>query len=126
MNVEVQVSDSESKEWLLKFVALEKGLPEVEDPDAFEVCLYEEKKSQWLEKTLHGGFLKYGHRENRTMVEGRTSWERDWANGAAQEQVLWLNSIKHLIDDQDPSTMCRLCGKLSEMVMHLSGGCPVI
>ena len=46
MNVEVQVSYSESKEWLLKFVALEKGLPEVEDPDAFEVCLYEEKKSQ--------------------------------------------------------------------------------
>ena len=35
-------------------------------------------------------------------------------------------SIKHLTDGQDPSTLCRLCGKLSEMVMHLSSGCPVI
>ena len=39
VNVEVQSWDkylSESEEWMLKFVAGEKGLSEVEDPDAFE------------------------------------------------------------------------------------------
>ena len=38
VNVEVQSLDkylSKSKEWMLKFVAGEKRLPEVEDPDEF-------------------------------------------------------------------------------------------
>ena len=49
---------SESKKWMLKFVAREKGLSEVEDSDAFKKRLNEEAKSQWLEKPLHGRFLK--------------------------------------------------------------------
>ena len=48
----------ERKEWMLKFVSGEKGLSEVEDPDAFIRHLKEEKTSQWLEKPLHGRFLK--------------------------------------------------------------------
>ena len=42
---------------------------------------------------------------------------------AAQEQALQENSIKHHIDGQDVSPMCRLCDKSSETVMHLSSGC---
>ena len=45
---------------------------------------------------------------------------------AAQEQTLRVNSIKHHIDGQDVSPMCRLCGKSSETVMHLSSGFPVL
>ena len=41
---------SESEEWKLKFVAGEKGLSDVEDPDAFKKRLKEKKTSQWLEK----------------------------------------------------------------------------
>ena len=42
---------------------------------------------------------------------------------AVQEQALRVNSIKYHIGGQDVSPMCRLCGKLSETVMHLSSGC---
>ena len=42
----------------------------------------------------------------------------------AKEQTLQVNSIKHHIDSQDVSPMCRLCGESCETVMHLSSGCP--
>ena len=61
VNVEEQNLDKyliESEEWMLKFVAGEKRLSEVEDLDVFKKCLKEEKRSQWLEKLLHGRFLK--------------------------------------------------------------------
>ena len=47
--MEVQSLDkylSESEEWMLKYVAGEKRLSEVEDLDAFKKCLKEEKTSQ--------------------------------------------------------------------------------
>ena len=134
VNVEVQNLDkylSESKEWMLRFVAGEKRLSEVEDPDVFKKCLTEEKRSQWLEKLLHGRFLK-----DTEKVSTERMWQ--WLKGghlkketeamvcAAQEQALRLNLIKNHIDSQDVSPMCRLCGESSEMVMHLSGGCPVL
>ena len=37
---------SKSTEWMLKFVAGEKGLPEVENLDAFKKYLKEDKRSQ--------------------------------------------------------------------------------
>ena len=43
---------------MLKFVAGEKWLSGAEDSDAFKKCLKEEKRSQWVEKPLHGRFLK--------------------------------------------------------------------
>ena len=58
--MEVQSLDkyfSKSEEWLLKLVAGEKWLSGVEDSDAFKKCLKEEKRSQWVEKPLHGRFL---------------------------------------------------------------------
>ena len=60
VNVELQSLDkylSESEEWMLKFVA-GKRLSEVEDTDAFKKRLKEEKRNYWLEKPLHGRFLK--------------------------------------------------------------------
>ena len=47
--MEVQSLDkylSEREEWMLKYVAGEKRLSEVEDLDAFKKCLKEEKTSQ--------------------------------------------------------------------------------
>ena len=43
---------------MLKFVAGEKGLSELEDPDAFKKRLKEEKRTQWLGKPPHDRFLK--------------------------------------------------------------------
>ena len=61
VKVEVQSLDkylSEYEEGMLKFVAGEKRLSEVEDQDVFKKCLKEEKKSERLEKPLHCRFLK--------------------------------------------------------------------
>ena len=45
---------------------------------------------------------------------------------AAQEQALQVNSIKYHTDGQDVSPMSRLCGELSERVMHLSSSFPML
>ena len=129
-NVEVQSLNkylSESEEWMLKFVAGENGLSEVEDPDAFKKRLKKEKTSQWLEKPLHSRFLKDTEKVNteKTLKGVHLKKETEAMVCAAQEQTLRLNSIKHPTEDQDLSPMCRLCGELSETVMRLSSGCPV-
>ena len=52
VNMEMQSLDkylSESEEWILKFVAGEKGLSEVKDLETFKKHLKEERTSQWLE-----------------------------------------------------------------------------
>ena len=49
---------SDSEKWILIFVAGEKSLSVVEDAEVFKKHLKEEKRSQWLEKPLHGRLLK--------------------------------------------------------------------
>ena len=49
-NLDKYLSDSE--EWMMKFVAGEKGFPEVEDLDIFKKHSKEEKITQWLEETV--------------------------------------------------------------------------
>ena len=57
--MEVQSLDKYlSEEWVLKFVAREKGSSEVEDPNAFKKRLKQQKTSQWLEKPFYGRFLR--------------------------------------------------------------------
>ena len=55
VNVEVQSLDkylSESKEWMLKFVAGEKRLPEAEDPDVSKKRLKRRKFSVWKNRFM--------------------------------------------------------------------------
>ena len=71
MKVEVQSLEkylSDSKEWMLKFVAGEKRLSEVENPGTFKKHLKEEKRSQWLEKPLHGIFIKDTKKVSRERI----------------------------------------------------------
>ena len=49
---------SDMEKWILIFVAGEKSLSVVEDVEVFKKHLKEEKRSQWLEKPLHGRLLK--------------------------------------------------------------------
>ena len=101
VNVEVQNLDKYlSEEWMFKCVAREKRLSEVEDPDVFEKRLKEKKRSQWLEKRLHGRFLKDTEKvtTERTwqwLKEGHLKKETEAMVCAAQEQVLRVNSIKN-------------------------------
>ena len=99
--------------------------------NVFKKHLKEENRSQWLEKPLHVRFLK-----GTGKVSTERTWQ--WLKGghlkketeaivcAAQKQALRVNSIINHIDGQDVSSMCRLCGKSSETVIHLSTGYPVI
>ena len=60
------------------------------------------------------------------MVEGHLKKQTKAMVYAAQEQALWVNSIKHYIDGQDVSPTCRFCGESSETVIHLSSGCSLL
>ena len=42
---------------------------------------------------------------------------------AAQEQVLRTNSIKHSIDTNSETPLCRLCENSTETVRHIISGC---
>ena len=91
VNVEVQNLDkypSESKKWILKFVAGEKGLSEVDYPDAFKKRLKEEKTSQWLEKPLHGRFLK-----DTEKVSTERTWQ--WLKGDILRKRLRRWCVQH-------------------------------
>ena len=81
VNVEEQSQDKYlSKEWMLKFVAAEKELSEVEDPNAFKNLLKEEKTSQWLENPIPWQIPKRcrvsKYRDIVSVVEGGISEER--------------------------------------------------
>ena len=134
VKVETQSLDkyvSTSEEWMLKFVAAERGLTDVEETETFKKQLKDEKKSQWLEKPLHGKFVR-----DTEGVGTKRNWQ--WLNGghlkketealifAAQDQALRVNAIKHNIDRQEVSPICRMCGETNETVMHLSSGCAVL
>ena len=87
----------------VEIVAGEKRLSEVEDPDAFKKRLKEEKRSQCLEKPLHGRFLKdiekvSTERTCQWLKRGHLKKETEAMMCAAQVQILRVNSIKHHIE----------------------------
>ena len=97
------------------------------DPDVFKKRLKKEKRRQWLEKPLHGRFLKAStERTSQWLNREHLKKETEAMVCAAQEQALRVNSIKHHTDGQGTSPMCRLCGESSETVIHLSSGSPVL
>ena len=97
VHMEVQSLDkylSESKEWVLKFVAGEKGLSEVQDLDTLKKHLTEEKTSQWLEKPLCGRFLK-----DTEKVSTERTWQ--WLKGdilrkRLRQWCLWSRFITNV------------------------------
>ena len=60
----------DSEEWVLKCVAVKKELWKVEDQEAFKKRLKDEKRNHWLEKRLHGRFLK-----NTEKVSAERTWQ---------------------------------------------------
>ena len=63
-----------------------------------------EKMWQWLSR----GDLKIG---------------REALLCAAQEQAIRTNYMKYHIDKTSESPLCKLCGKKSESVQHITSGC---
>ena len=91
MNVEVQSLDkylSESKECMLTFVVGEKRSSEVGNPDTFKKYLKEEKRSQWLEKPLHGISIKDTEKVSRERM-----WQ--WLKGGHLKKRLRRWCVQH-------------------------------
>ena len=84
--------------------------------------------SSYREKTLHRLYV-------RGTEAVRDPWTWDWLKRgtlkketeglltAAQDQALQTNYIRNMIDKQDVSLMCHLCGKREETVSHIATEC---
>ena len=88
----------------------------------------EKLKSNWIDKRLHGQFI----RDNQHI-----NWEQSWQwlkKGdlkaptealicSAQEQSLRTNYIKYHIDHSNESPLCRMCSERGESVSHVVSEC---
>ena len=86
------------------------------------------REEQFKAKALHGQFMK-----NTEQVRGEGTWkwlkrgnlkkETEGTLMAAQDQAIRTNAIKHRIDKQDVSPLCRLCGEREETMSHVVAEC---
>ena len=119
---------NDSHEWMLKEALREGVLREYESKNDYKRSTYEQKKQDWKGKPLHGRFFEevkdIADPESwRWLRNGFLKKETEGMVLAAQEQALRTNSIKCKIDKTIHSDNCRLCGKPSESVRHLTSGC---
>ena len=99
----------------------------VVDIGAEKNFIKDKRKNNLKEKELHNAFF------SSTEFRDAISW--DWLkNGdlkkategtlmAAQEQAIRTRSIKHHIDKENISPLCRICGEREETVAHLISEC---
>lgn len=118
-----------SREKILKAVSLEQVLKH--DFGRDNKTLQEERKEKLLKKPLHGQFHRGIEEESdpRSWNWLKKGWLKKETEGlltAAQDQALRTNSIKHLIDKQDVSPKCRMCGDRDETVAHITAECMVL
>ena len=88
-----------------------------------------ELKEKWNEKRMYGQFM----REMTEKVDKEKTWQ--WLSRgdlkvgteallcATQEQAISTNYMKYHINKTSKSPLCRLCGKKSESVQHITSGC---
>ena len=99
----------------------------VVDIGAEKNFIKDKRKNNLKEKKLHNAFF------NSTEFRDAISW--DWLkNGdlkkategtlmAAQEQAIRTRSIKHHVDKENISPLCRICGEREETAAHLISEC---
>ena len=90
--------------------------------------LQQERKERFQKKKLHGQFWRNTAeiRDKKTwewLKKGRLKKETEGMIMAAQDQALRTNSIKRIIDKQNVSVKCRMCGEGGETVSHIVSGC---
>ena len=84
----------------------------------------EKRKEYFQEKQLHGQFWTNTAevRDKKTwkgLKKGRLKKETEGIIMAAQDQALRSNSIKRIIDKQNVSAKCKMCGEGDETVSHI-------
>ena len=88
------------------------------------------RETTWKDKVMHGQYI-------RKMAEGPDTVESwSWLHQqdlkketegfliAAQDQALRTNYVKHKIDKDPSSPLCRLCHTFNETVDHITSCCP--
>ena len=83
--------------------------------------LQQERKEQFQEKQLHGQFWRNtaevtDKKTWKWLKKGRLKKETDGIIMASQDQALRSNSIKKIIDKQNVSAKCKMCGEGDETV----------
>ena len=121
----------ESVEPLLREVHMSNliGIEDAKHPKELKSEISIEHKSGWREKNLHGKMMEaVGEFIDEELTwkwlkKGNLKKETEGMICAAQEQALRTNSIKHTIDKQNISPLCRMCGKWPETVAHITSEC---
>ena len=90
--------------------------------------LQQERKERFREKQLHGQFWRNTAEiiDKKTwewLKKGRLKKETEGMIMAAQDQALRTDSIKRIIDKQNVSAKCRMCGEGDETVSHIVSEC---
>ena len=123
-----------STESLIKGVKI-ANIVDCEEPKektAFKREVQNKYIARWPGRKMYGQFV----REMPESVDKDRTWEwmrksdltveTEALTFAAQEQALRTNAVKFNIDRIKNSPLCRLCGEMSESVIHLVCGCKVL
>ena len=92
--------------------------------------LLERKRENLKRKNLHGVFFKNTEFRDEQMWnwlrKGDLRKATEGTIMAAQEQAIRTRSIRHRIDNENISPLCRLCGERDETVAHLVSECKIL
>ena len=92
--------------------------------------LLETKSGNLKRKKLRGVFFKNTEfRDEQTwnwLRKGDLKKATEGTIMAAQEQAIRTRSIRHRIDNENISPLCRLCGERDETVAHLVSECMIL
>ena len=110
-----------------------RGLISVEDCILMERHENEVKRSRkenLMEKSMHSVFFsKSDFRDTRSWGWLRTGDLKKATEGtimAAQEQAIRTRMIRHTVDKENVSPLCRMCGERNETVAHLVSECTML
>lgn len=118
-----------SREKALSAVCLERILKKSDGKD--KSTLIEDKKQRLFAKSLHRLFHRSIEEEGdqRSWDWLKKRWLKKETEGlqiATRNQALRTNSVKHVIDKQDVSPVCRMCEETDETVGHTTAECKMV
>ena len=109
---------------LLEEVYKEKKILRCYAKSCETASLQQERKEHFQEKQLHGQFWRNtaevtDKKTWKWLKKGRLTKETEGIIMASQDQALRSNSIKRIIDKQNVSAKCKMCGEGDETVGHI-------
>ncbi len=118
----MELKEHLDRENILKGIEIDKSDDKARDE--------EERRKNWTTKPMHGQFPT--QLETHADVEASWKWlhqqdlkkETEGLLIAAQDQALRTNYVKHKIDKDPSSPLCRMCHQKPETIDHVTSCCP--